>query len=161
MNTSTIPKVHVRFAIRADLPHILAIEAASFEIPWTEDEFLALQKDVRCIGLVAEVNGYVVGYLFYKLYKKHTHLLNLAVHRGYRREGVAQSLINWPRNRLRIQKRFSLTARVRESNLPAQLFLRSQHFRCVSISKNYFEGENEDAYCFIYRLTGETCNTKT
>jgi [ribosomal protein S18]-alanine N-acetyltransferase len=31
-------RTHIRWMIRRDMPEVLAIEAASFEFPWLEDE---------------------------------------------------------------------------------------------------------------------------
>ena len=66
MSTVPTPKaqvrVHIRWMIRRDMPEVLAIEHASFEFPWCEEEFLRVLRQRNCIGMVAEYGERVVGY---------------------------------------------------------------------------------------------------
>ena len=43
MSSQTEIAVHIRWMIRRDMPEVLQIEAASFEFPWLEDDF------IRCL----------------------------------------------------------------------------------------------------------------
>ena len=43
-------RVHIRWMIRRDMPEVLAIEHASFEYPWCEEEFLRVLRQRNCIG---------------------------------------------------------------------------------------------------------------
>ena len=40
-------RVHIRWMIRRDMPEVLAIEHASFEFPWCEEEFLRVLRPPR------------------------------------------------------------------------------------------------------------------
>ncbi len=71
---STVPttkaqvRVHIRWMIRRDMPEVLAIEHASFEFPWCEEEFLRVLRQRNCIGMVAEhARSRVVGFMIYEL----------------------------------------------------------------------------------------------
>ncbi|HEV3083032.1 MAG TPA: ribosomal-protein-alanine N-acetyltransferase RimI, partial [Gemmataceae bacterium] len=44
---------------------------------------------------------------------------------------------------------------VRESNLPAQLFFKSQGFKAVRVLRRYYEDSGEDAYLLQYCLAGD------
>ena len=59
--------VHIRWLIRRDMDAVLEIESASFEFPWTEDEFINCLRQRDCIGMVAEYAEQVVGFMVYEL----------------------------------------------------------------------------------------------
>ena len=44
-----------------------------------------------------------------------------------------------------------MTLEVRETNLAAQLFFRTQGFRAVSVLRSYYDDTPEDAYVMSYR----------
>ena len=60
-------EVTIRWMIRRDMPEVLKIEAASFEYTWDEDEFLNLLRPRNCIGMVAEHENRVVGFMIYEM----------------------------------------------------------------------------------------------
>ena len=82
MSTVQSPKaqvrVHIRWMIRRDMPEVLAIEHASFDFPWCEEEFLRVLRQRNCIGMVAEVGEQVVGFMIYELHKNKLHVLDFA-----------------------------------------------------------------------------------
>src|ERR671912_367951 len=77
--------VHIRWMIRRDMPEVLAIEEQSFEFPWSEEDFIRCLRQRNCIGMVAEHNERVVGFMIYELHKTRLHVLNFAVNASYRR----------------------------------------------------------------------------
>ena len=72
-------RVHIRWMIRRDMPEVLAIEGESFEFPWLEDDFIRCLRQRNCIGMVAEHEDRVVGFMIYELHKTRIHVLNFAV----------------------------------------------------------------------------------
>ncbi len=60
---------HVRWMIRRDMSDVLAIESESFEFPWSEEEFVRCLRQRNCIGMVAELDDRIVGYMIYELHK--------------------------------------------------------------------------------------------
>ena len=85
-------RVHIRWMIRRDMPEVLQTEQHSFEFPWTEEDFLRCLRQRNCIGMVAEQGEKVVGFMIYELHKNKLHILNFAVHPGFRRAGVGSTL---------------------------------------------------------------------
>ena len=81
--------VQIRWMIRRDMPEVLRIENDSFEFNWTEEDFLACLRQRNCIGMVAEYDGRVVGFMIYELHKTRLHILNFAVAPGFRQIGRA------------------------------------------------------------------------
>src|SRR5262252_9584455 len=85
--------VQIRWMIRRDMPEVLRIENDSFEFNWTEEDFLACLRQRNCIGMVAEHEGQVVGFMIYELHKTRLHILNFAVGPNFRRLGIGAQMI--------------------------------------------------------------------
>ena len=71
-------KVQIRWLIRRDMPEVLEIERASFEHAWTEEDFLCCLRQRNCIGMVAEHDHEIVGFMIYELHKAKLRILNFA-----------------------------------------------------------------------------------
>ncbi len=149
-------RVHIRWMIRRDMPAVLAIEHESFEFSWSEEEFIRCLQQRNCIGMVAEHDDRVVGFMIYELNKTRIHVLNFAVAPQCRRRGVGSQMVAKLVSKLSSQRRSRITLEVRETNLAAQLFFRSQRFRAVSVLRQYYDDTPEDAYLMQYRHRPET-----
>ena len=142
----------IRWLIRRDLPEVLAIERESFEFPWTEDEFLSFMRQRNQIGMVAEADHKIVGFKLYSLYTGHLVVETMAVASRARGQGVGRALVAKLADKLSQQRRTHLTARVREANLDAQLFLRATGWQAVGVDREPYDDTTEDAYRFEYWL---------
>ena len=147
--------VQIRWMIRRDMPEVLKIENESFEFNWTEEDFLACLRQRNCIGMVAEHDNRVVGFMIYALHKTRLHILNFAVAGGFRRLGVGAQMIEKLINKLSQQRRQEIVLEVRETNLVAQLFYHNQGFRATGVLRSHYADSAEDAYVMQYRLDGE------
>ncbi len=143
--------VQIRWMIRRDMQSVLDIEQASFEFAWTEDDFIRCLRQRNCIGMVAERNDQVVGFMIYELHKNRLHVLNFAVHQDYRRLKIGQSMVEKLMAKLAFQRRNRILLEVRESNLDAQLFFRNVGFRAISVLRDFYEDTTEDAYLMQLR----------
>ena len=155
---STVPtakaqvRVHIRWMIRRDMPEVLAIEHASYEFPWCEEEFLRVLRQRNCIGMVAECGERVVGFMIYELHKTRLQVLNLAVSPEYRRMGVGRQMVAKLVGKLSSHRRTKISMAIRETNLPAQLYFRALDFRAVEVIRESYEDTGEDAYVLQYIL---------
>ena len=149
-------RVHIRWMIRRDMPEVLQTEQQSFEYAWTEEDFLRCLRQRNCIGMVAEQGERVVGFMIYELHKAKLHILNFAVHPQYRRVGVGAQMVAKLISKLSSHRRTRITLEVRETNLPAQLFFRSQGFKAVRVLRAFYEDSGEDAFLMQYRLADDT-----
>jgi ribosomal-protein-alanine N-acetyltransferase len=140
---------HIRWLIRRDLPAVLRIEDASFRVPWTEDEFVQSLRLRNVIGMVAEHQDMVIGYMIYELHRDSIHLLSIAVHPDFRRQGVGAAMLAKLVSKL-YQRRGKITTLASEINLDAQVFLREYGFRATEVVKDHYR-PHEDAYFFVYR----------
>jgi ribosomal-protein-alanine N-acetyltransferase len=148
-------RVHIRWMIRRDMPDVLQTEQLSFEYAWNEEDFLRCLRQRNCIGMVAEHGEKVVGFMIYELHKTKLHILNFAVHPSTCRRSVGTQMVAKLISKLSSHRRTRITLEVRETNLPAQLFFRSQEFKAVRVLRNYYEDSGEDAFLMHYCLTGE------
>jgi ribosomal-protein-alanine N-acetyltransferase len=155
---STVPtsaaqtRVHIRWMIRRDMPEVLAIEHASFEYPWCEEEFLRVLRQRNCIGMVAEQGDRIVGFMIYELHRNKIHVLNFAAHPDFRRRGVGRQMVAKLVGKLSGQRRNRIAISVRETNLAAQLFFRVVGFRATGVVREHYPDSGEDAYVMHYHL---------
>jgi ribosomal-protein-alanine N-acetyltransferase len=160
MNTNRTEKeqvrVHIRWMIRRDMPEVLQTEQESFEYAWTEEDFLRCLRQRNCIGMVAEQGEKVVGFMIYELHKAKLHILNFAVLPSCRRARIGSQMVAKLISKLSSHRRTRITLEVRETNLGAQLFFRSQGFRAVRVLRSYYEDSGEDAFLMQYRLADDT-----
>ena len=116
-------RVHVRWMIRRDMPEVLAIERRSFEFPWVDEDFIRCLRQRNCIGMAAEHEDRVVGFMIYELLKTRIHVLNFAVDRHYQRRGVGSQMLAKLVAKLSPQRRNRIVLEVRETNLAAAVVL--------------------------------------
>lgn len=147
---------HIRWLIRRDMQEVTAIERASFDSWWCEEEFIRCLRQRNTIGMVAEIPamgsvGYKVGgYMVYELHKRRLHLINFAVHPDHRRSGIGRAMVDKLKSKLSDDHRTELWLEVRDSNLDAQLFFRAMGFRAIRVLKDYYEDTTDDAYQMQY-----------
>jgi len=148
-------RVHIRWMIRRDMPEVLAIESRGFEFPWSEEGFINCLRQRNCIGMVAEHDERVVGFMVYELSKTRIRVLNFAVAESFRRRGAGSQMMSKLIGKLSTQRRSRITLEVRETNLAAQLFFRAVGFRAVSVLRQFYADTPEDAYLMHYRYRPE------
>jgi [ribosomal protein S18]-alanine N-acetyltransferase len=144
--------VQIRWLIRRDMADVLRIEHESFEFPWTEEDFLSCLRQRNCIGMVAEHEQKIVGFMIYELHKSKLNILNFAVGDEARRSQVGTQMVQKLVDKLSQQRRNEIILEVRETNLSAQLFFSNHGFRAVSILRGHYDDTTEDAYIMRYRL---------
>lgn len=149
-------RVHIRWMIRRDMPEVLQAEEQSFEFAWTEEDFLRCLRQRNCIGMVAEQGEKVVGFMIYELHKNKLHILNFAVHPSFRRAGVGTQMVGKLISKLSSHRRTRITLEVRETNLAAQIFFRTQEFKALRVLRNFYEDSGEDAYVLQFKLASDT-----
>lgn len=146
-------KTHLRWMIKRDMPEVLAIEDQCFQWDaWTEQGFLTCLRERNCVGMVAEYKERVAGYMIYELHQHHLHIVNFAVHPALQRKQVGTQMAQKLKDKLSTHKRTFLDLVVRETNLAAHLFWKSQGFQAVEVLNGFFARTDEDAYHFEFHL---------
>lgn len=145
----------IRHYVRRDLPEMLHIEARSFRLPWSERDFVIVQRERTCWTIVAEDGNAIVGYAVYVTYPENIEIVNLAVDPMARRMGVGTALVEHVAGKLSTCRRQSLVVVPSERNLVAHLFLRDRGFKATGVERLPFgpreESYREDGYRFEYR----------
>jgi ribosomal-protein-alanine N-acetyltransferase len=144
--------------IRRDLPEVRSIERLCFENPWDDQEFIRHLRRRDCIGMVADLDDAVVGFMIYELHRTRLHLLNFAVDPTRHRLGIGSKMVCNLFSKLSAQRRTSLACEVRESNLSAQLFFKSLGFRAVNVLRDFYEDTDEDAILMSFRHPASRSN---
>ncbi|MEM7811768.1 MAG: ribosomal protein S18-alanine N-acetyltransferase [Planctomycetota bacterium] len=152
LDPHTTTDLRIRWLVRGDMPAVVELETLSFEFAWTEDDFLACLRQRNCIGMVAEDDDEVVGYMIYELLPGKLRVVNFAVAPHRRREGIGSRMVSRLVEKLEMQRRTEISLEVRETNLSAQLFFKNRDFKAVGVLHDRYDETDEDAYAMRYRL---------
>jgi ribosomal-protein-alanine N-acetyltransferase len=147
---ATAQKVHIRWMIRRDMPGVLDIEATRGEEGWSEKDFLKALAKRNVIGMVAESNEKILGFMVYELHKSRLHLTNLAVLPTSCRSGIGSQLVQKLISKLSSHRRTRLCIDVPDTNLAAHLFLKANGFQATRVDRG--RGEASDTYRMVYRI---------
>ncbi|MBP7766105.1 MAG: ribosomal protein S18-alanine N-acetyltransferase [Syntrophaceae bacterium] len=143
------PKVSVDLMRKADLPEILTIERLSFPSPWTEGMFLDELRVPQAQNWVVKIEfggkALIGAYIIFWLVADEAHLHNLAVRKEFRRQGLANHLLQLMKQtaaQMGITKR---TLEVRASNRQAIALYRKCGFVVKGRRPKYYTDTKEDA----------------
>lgn len=130
---------------RSHLEGIAALERTCFSHPWSVDMLAEELYNETASFLVAEgEDGSVLGYAGLHVVLDEGYIDNVAVDPAYRRQGIADALID-TFVRFGAAKLAFLTLEVRAGNAPAIALYEKLGFREVGRRKNYYRAEHEDA----------------
>ena len=130
----------------ADLEEVLAIERASFSMPWSRGAFLyELEQNRVARCYVVREDGRLIGYICLWEVADEVHITNVAVHPDLRRRGVGRSLLNAVLDDARQRKLRLVVLEVRPSNVEALGLYESFGFRVVGRRRGYYYDTGEDA----------------
>jgi ribosomal-protein-alanine N-acetyltransferase len=145
-------QVTVRPMLRRDADSVLAIEQEAFDCPWMESDFVRVLRQRLCFCMVAERGLDIAGFMIYELQKTRIHVLNFAVAKAYRRQGVGRQMVAELGSLLPMTDGGRIVLEVRERNLSAQLFWKAMDFRAVKVlSQHYDNGETAYRFASCYR----------
>ncbi len=132
------------------LDAVLAIEADSFPSPWSRQHFVGeLNSDYSFPMVALDSNGLIVGYVCPMLVIDEGHILNVAVDRNYRGQGIGRLLVEHVIMDCRLQGAEYVSLEVRPSNIPAIALYKQLGFIVTGRRKAYYEN-GEDAIMMEY-----------
>lgn len=143
--------MNIRRMTAADVPQVHVIEEATFASPWSEQSLMdEMERNACARYLVAEEpDGSIVGYAGVWAIFEEGHITNIAVESAHRRQGIGRALLaalmQYAAN-LGVQY---LTLEVRRGNLAAQELYKAFGFVKLSVRKNYYEDNGEDALLMV------------
>lgn len=131
----------------SDISECLDIEFDSYEFPWERDDFTKCIID-RCNLCIRDYDSRrILAYMFFAPDDEGgVEILNVCVHKDYRRKKLATKLIELL---MKNKKYTHIYTSVRETNLGAQILMRSLGLKCVNILKRFYDNiPDEPAYFF-------------
>ena len=143
MSSLTLDRMRVE-----DLDQVLAIERASFTMPWSRGAFLYEMQQNR----VARDAGRVVGYLCVWEIADELHVTNIAVRPDARRRGIGRDLLGTAIADARARGFRVVALEVRPSNEEARALYDSFGFHVVGRRRGYYYDTGEDALVMEARL---------
>ena len=136
----------IRDVTPEDIPQIGQIETLCFSMPWTAEQLAGQMKDAQHEFIAAaDESGTVLGYVGMMFVLDEGYLSNVAVSPKYRRQGIADALIE------RLDELCSghglafVSLEVRAGNDPAIALYEKHGFARAGLRKNYYERPREDA----------------
>jgi len=147
-----MPKLIIRDMKEDDIPSVFEIEKISCTTPLSEQGFLNELYKKGALSKVAEFGGNIIGYICVNYHARESHILNLAVHPDFRRQGVATILMDEAIRELNKKGCAFMYLKVRASNTGAQRFYELLGFKVENIRKKYYDNPDEDALLMMRRL---------
>lgn len=140
-----------------DIGRVWEIERESYTHPWPRDAFDKIVRD-QTFGTIAARNpsGELVGYIIYSEVVDELHVLNVAVHKDWRRKGVASFLLGYLHRTAFRRGRLYSFLEVRESNASAQDLYNRFGYKPLTKRREYYEDTREDAIVMGAELKEET-----
>jgi [ribosomal protein S18]-alanine N-acetyltransferase len=144
--------VTIRPMTRPDLDDVLAIEQASFPIPWKREHFLQEIHSHLSFPFVAVCEETVIGYVCMMSLFEEAQIMDIAVAPEYRGRGIGRMLMEQAIVIAREKGAEQLVLEVRESNVAAITLYELFGFVRYFVRKGYYEGK-EDALLMEKTLT--------
>ncbi|WP_340819654.1 ribosomal protein S18-alanine N-acetyltransferase [Methanolobus sp. WCC4] len=132
----------IRRAMEADIPEVVEVENCSFAVPWPDFLFKAHLPNPGFV--VYEKEDRILGYAIVSSSEDRgkAHLQSIAVHRDYRRQGIASELLEWCIDLALLYGFNSMILEVREKNMDARLFYASNGFAVTGKVEGYYMDDN-------------------
>jgi [ribosomal protein S18]-alanine N-acetyltransferase len=139
--------IEIRRLALQDLDGIERIENAVYPTPWSRSMFAGelAKPSSLCVGGFDPDSGRLIAYLIVSRYVDAWHIMNLAVHPGWRRVGVASRLLDELFELTAGDRRRGYTLEVRVSNTSAIALYERFGFEASGIRRGYYTDNREDA----------------
>ena len=124
---------------------IAELEKICFSDPWSEKSIASELSNKLAFWLVATEGERVAGYIGSQTVMDETDMMNVAVHPDFRRQGIAEALVNGLVEHLKTVGSRCLTLEVRASNAPAIALYEKLGFSEIGRRRNYYRNPREDA----------------
>jgi [ribosomal protein S18]-alanine N-acetyltransferase len=146
--------ITIDYMKKEDIDQVLAIEQASFRMPWSRNLFLSEFRSPLVSTLMVALADdpllrKVIGYIVFWFVADEIHILNLASAPEQRRQGIARMLVLAALKRAYLKGATKAFLEVRASNAVAQQLYSSLGFAGTSVRREYYDSPVEDAVVMI------------
>ena len=136
----------LRLMKETDLSTVLELEEQLFTSTWKKDDFLyEMNENPFSQMFVWEEDSEIVGYMGIWIIFEQAQLTNLAVSKEFRGKGYGRKLLEEGIKMCQDAGCEIMTLEVRQSNIPAKSLYSSMGFEKVSVKKDYYQDNHEDA----------------
>jgi ribosomal-protein-alanine N-acetyltransferase len=136
----------IRRARKKDIASVTRLDRLCFSLPWSEQTFSQeITGNEFAFYIVAESDGYIVGYAGLWRILEEGHITNIAVHPDYRRKGLGKRLLTELMARTSRQGIARFTLEVRRSNSSAIALYLGMGFLIMGVRPGYYDDNGEDA----------------
>jgi ribosomal-protein-alanine N-acetyltransferase len=141
--------IKIDFMKKEDMDQVMAIEQASFSMPWSRNLFLSEFRSPGISTLMVALSDAPVrtidGYIVFWLVEDEMHILNLAVAPPVRRHGIARTLVLAAIERAHRKGARRAFLEVRASNAAAMKLYSALGFSGTAVRRDYYDAPIEDA----------------
>lgn len=136
-----------------DVFEVMRIEEASFDEPWAEIHFYFDLFGKTSYNWVLTVEEKIRAYVCFWLIVDEIHLNNIAVDPDFRRQGLAQKILNKMIQFAIEHKAAFITLEVNEHNDKAKKFYEKNGFKQVGKRLKYYQHDQADALIMTMEMT--------
>lgn len=137
--------IRIRELTEADVQAVSRIEAATFSMPWSADDFLEMVKADYAYYYVAEADGEIAGCCGIRNMAGEGEITNVVVAEAFRCKGIGKEMLEYMLERAKEAGIGDCTLEVRVSNLPAIRLYEKLGFKAEGIRPGFYEKPAEDA----------------
>ncbi|MDN3019400.1 ribosomal protein S18-alanine N-acetyltransferase [Neobacillus drentensis] len=135
-----------RYMREEDIDQVLAVEQASFTVPWSREAFYnELHNNKFAVYIVLEEDNKIIGYCGTWIVIDEAHVTNVAILPESRGRKLGETMMRKLMSVSREMGAKSMTLEVRVTNHVAQSLYRKLGFQNGGIRKNYYSDNQEDA----------------
>lgn len=130
-----------------DLPGVLEIERAAFQMPWSKQDYLDSLQQGHILWIL-NVEECIVGCFLLRLVVDEGEILSFAIHPDFQRQGYGKLLLDFGTQQAMEQGCRDLFLEVRKTNCAAESLYHAAGFVKVGARGNYYQnsdGSREDA----------------
>jgi ribosomal-protein-alanine N-acetyltransferase len=139
-------KLSIRRMTLDDVEQVVAIDQASFSLPWPERTFrYEVAENSASRPWVVDVDGRVVAMIVVWFIIDEAHIATIATHPDFRRQGLGRKLLVHALMAAKEEGAQTALLEVRESNDKAQEMYRKLGFVEVNRRPKYYSDNGEDA----------------
>ena len=129
-----------------DLAVVLELEEQLFTSTWKKDDFMyELHENPFSQMFILEENSEIVGYMGLWIIFEQAQLTNIAIDKKYQGQGYGRKLLEEGIKICQDAGCEIMTLEVRPSNVAAKALYTSLGFEKVSVKKDYYQDNHEDA----------------
>lgn len=139
-----------------DLDRIVELEHILFTSAWNKSDFIyELLENQFSFNYVLEADNQIVGYVGVWLMYEQAQITTIGVDPAYMRRGLGRMMMQEMIELAMNQGCEKMSLEVRVSNQKAISLYESLGFETVTIRKDYYQDNHEDAYLMIKGLEGQ------